>query len=222
MRRSAPAVLLAVAVVVTGGCSSDGGTPQLRESADRGYVAGDRSVVQLTPDQRDGPVQVSGETLDGDPLDIVDLRGGVVVLNVWGSWCPPCRAEAPDLVAAHDELAGMDVTFVGINIQDASTTNARRYEESFDIPYESIFDRDGRQLLNLRGDIPPNAIPSTLVLDRSGAVAARAIGQVDRATLVGLVEDVLSESTTASAGDSATGSPTSATGSPTAPAGDSP
>ncbi len=187
------AVLGLLTVIAGSGCSAEGGTPQLRETADRGFVAGDGTVEVLPVAERGDPVDIAGETLDGDPLDIADLRGGAVVLNVWGSWCAPCRAEAPDLVAAHDQLAGADVTFVGINTRDASTTNARAFEESFDIPYASIFDPDGDQLLNLRGRIPPNAIPSTLVVDRTGAVAVRVIGQVDGTTLVGLVEDILAE-----------------------------
>lgn len=197
MRRAALALVVAPGMVAAaiglGGCTSEGGTPQLRETADRGYVAGDGSVVVLQPGERGEPVDVSGETLDGEQLDLEQLRGRAVVLNVWGSWCAPCRAEAPDLVAAHDTFDGQAVTFVGIDINDASTTNAIAFEESFGIPYQSIYDPDGVTLLALRGDIPPKAIPSTLVLDRSGAVAARVLGRVERSTLVGLVENVLAE-----------------------------
>ncbi|MGF1663891.1 MAG: TlpA family protein disulfide reductase [Kineosporiaceae bacterium] len=202
MRRSrAPAAgalaMLAGLAVAVAGCTSDAGTPELRDAGDAGFVAGDGSVAVLPAADRDAPVEIAGETLDGEPLDLAGLRGGAVVLNVWGSWCAPCRAEAPDLVSAHDRLTADhpgEVAFVGLNIRDASAVNARRFEEGFGVPYPSLYDPDSLLLLQLRGEIPPNAIPSTLVLDRSGAVAARVLGRVDEATLVGLVEDVLAES----------------------------
>ena len=195
MRRTAAAVVAAGALVVAG-CTSDAGTPELRDSQDSGFVAGDGSVAVLPVADRDAPVEIGGETLDGEPLDLADLRGQAVVVNVWGSWCAPCRAEAPDLVAAHDRLTGEhpgEVSFVGLNIRDASATNARGFEDTFEVPYPSLYDPDSVLLLALRGEIPPNAIPSTLVLDRSGAVAARVLGQVEEGTLVGLVENVLDE-----------------------------
>jgi thiol-disulfide isomerase/thioredoxin len=190
-----PAAALGLALAVAG-CTADAGTPELRDAGDAGFVAGDGSVAVLPAADRDPPVDVAGETLDGEALDLAALRGAVVVLNVWGSWCAPCRAEAPDLVAAHDRLAADhpdEVAFVGLNIRDASVTNARRFEERLGVPYPSLSDPDSLLLLRLRGEIPPNAIPSTLVLDRTGAVAARVLGRVDEATLVGLVEDVLAE-----------------------------
>lgn len=189
-----PALALAL---VLAGCTSDAGTPELRDADDSGFVAGDGSVAVLPVADRDAPVEIAGETLEGEPLDLADLRGQAVVVNVWGSWCGPCRAEAPDLVAAHDRLAAEnpgEVSFVGLNIRDASPTNARGFEESFGIPYPSLYDPDSVLLLALRGEIPPQAIPSTLVLDRSGAVAARVLGPVEEGTLVGLVENVLAES----------------------------
>lgn len=194
--RRVVATLLAAGALAVAGCTSDAGTPELRDAEENGFVAGDGSVAVLAVDEREAPVEIAGETLDGEPLDLADLRGRAVVLNVWGSWCPPCRAEAPDLVAAHDRLAEGypdEVSFVGLNVRDASTTNARGFEETFAVPYPSLYDPDSVLLLGLRGEIPPNAIPSTLVLDRSGAVAARVLGPVEEGTLVGLVEDVLAE-----------------------------
>jgi thiol-disulfide isomerase/thioredoxin len=200
MRRPAAAplvgALLVAAVLVVTGCTSDAGAPELRDAGESGFVAGDGSVAVLPVAEREAPVEIAGETLGGEPLDLADMRGGAVVVNVWGSWCAPCRAEAPDLVAAHDRLAAEhpdEVSFVGLNVRDASTTNARGFEETFAVPYPSLYDPDSVLLLGLRGEIPPNAIPSTLVLDRSGAVAARVLGPVEDGTLVGLVEDVLAE-----------------------------
>jgi thiol-disulfide isomerase/thioredoxin len=112
-------------------------------------------------------------------------------VNVWGSWCAPCRSEAPDLVAASEELADDGVEFLGINSRDLDRAAARAFQRRFEVPYPSIYDQQGRTLLAFRGTLSPNAIPSTVVIDQEGRVAASVIGEVTRSTLVGLVEDVV-------------------------------
>ncbi len=200
-RRTGLGVLagLALAGVATfAGCSTEGGVSQeLRAAADSarddGIVTGDGSIAVVPPAERGDPVTgLAGQTLDGTELDLAELRGGVVVLNVWGSWCAPCRAEAPELVAAHEALASGDdpVAFVGINARDVSVENALAFERTFGIEYQSLYDPDGSLLLALRGDVPPNAIPSTLVLDPQGRVAARVLGETTAVTLEALVDEV--------------------------------
>lgn len=190
-----------VAVLGVAGCSSSGegqvGVPGLREPASRAYVSGDSSIEVLAPEQRGEPVvAVAGQTLDGDELDTADLAGSLVVLNVWGSWCAPCHAEAPELVAAEKELTAAattgapEVRFVGINIRDRSREAAIGFEEEYGIGWPSLYDPDSLLLLPLAEDIPPNVVPSTLVLDQDGRVAARLLGKVDADTLVGVVEQV--------------------------------
>lgn len=186
MRRALPPLLLAGALALAG-CSGSGA-----QGGDTGFVSGDRLTTRLAADERAEPVSFTAPVLgDGDQLALSELRGEVVVLNVWGSWCSPCRQEAPDLVAAAEELEG-EATFLGVNVRDNDAA-ALRFEERFGVTYPSVVDRDGGVLLALRGAVAPNAIPSTVVVDREGRVAARVSGRVDRATLVGLVEDVLAE-----------------------------
>lgn len=161
-------------------------------TGDKGYVDGNGIITRLPADERravDG--EVSGETLDGQKWSLDDQRGKVVVLNVWGTWCPPCRKEAPVLSEAARQLKADDVVFMGINTRDSSPAQGLAFERAFDVAYPSLFDPDGRTLLAFRGTITPNAIPSTLVIDRNGKVAASVLGEITRAsTLVGLVEDV--------------------------------
>lgn len=126
-------------------------------------------------DARDGLPPLRGTTLDGAAFDSSALAGNIVVYNVWGSWCPPCRAEAPTLRALSTEFQAAGVRFVGINVKDTRSA-ARSFERRFAIPYPSMFDPAGELLLNFRGTIPPSAIPSTVLIDRQGRVAGRIVG----------------------------------------------
>ena len=182
-------VVAVVSAVLLGatGCSKVGST------GDKGYIAGE-GVITLLPDaQRKAPGAVSGQTLDGAQLSLASYAGKVVVVNVWGAWCPPCRAEADDLAAAARELAPKGVVFVGINTRDASPDNARSFERRYGVPYPSIYDPGGRNLLAFHRTLTPNAIPSTVVIDAQGRVAASILGEVtSKTTLVDLVQDVMS------------------------------
>lgn len=146
------------------------------------YPVGDRSA----------PVVVTGDSLTGEVLSTEDLRGDVVVLNVWGSWCAPCREEAPVLAATSQRLADRGVSFLGINVRD-NTAAALAFEKRFGIDYPSIADVDGQALLSLNQFVPANAVPVTLVLDRQGRVAARIIGVLTATSLASALDPVIDE-----------------------------
>ena len=186
--RCSAVTVVAAALVALAGCT--GGSSDA--VADQGFVSGDGSVTQVAAADRKDPVSFSGTTLDGQSYDVRDDRGRVVVVNVWGSWCAPCIAEAPALQAVHELTQDQDVSFVGVNTKDGEAS-ARAHEKRFGVTYPSIDDDGGRVLLDLRGSLPPSAIPSTLVLDREGRVAARILGKADRTVLNGVVDDVLAE-----------------------------
>ena len=189
-RRAAAAILTALlASAGLAACSND----QVGSSGDAGFVAGKGVITRLALDKRKEPGEVSGETLDGKPISLDDYRGKTVVVNVWGSWCAPCRSEAPDLVAASKELGRDGVAFVGIDSRDLDRAAAQAFVRRFEVPYPSIYDQQGKTLLAFRGTLSPNAIPSTVVIDSQGRVAASIIGETTKATLVGLVRDVMTE-----------------------------
>lgn len=169
------------------GCSS------LQGTGDKGYVSAAGDVVEVAPGEREAPITLSGRDLEGDRLSTEQFRGKPVVAVVWGSWCAPCRAEAPDVVAVAREM-GDQAQFVGINIRDASTEQARSFVRTFDVPYPSYFSPDGEAMLAFSGTLTPNSIPSFVVLDADGRVAASIIGELpSRTTLVDVIEDVADE-----------------------------
>ena len=175
--------LLALAAVA--GCGGDVGS-----SGEQGFVSGNGAITALPVADRAAPGEVSGRTIDGEPLSLADYDGQVVVVNVWGSWCAPCRAEAPMLADAARDLADQDVAFLGIDSRDLNESQARAFVRTFDIPYPSIYDQRGSTLLAFRGTLTPNSIPSTVIIDRQGRVAASVLGEITRTTLYDLVEEV--------------------------------
>ena len=182
-----------VAVVVAGllltatACTTGQQAAQNREGQ-TGFVSGTGNVSVFAAGERKPAPALSGTTLDGKTWNLADHAGKVVVLNVWGSWCKPCRKEAPDLVAAAKEL-GPSVQFVGLNTRDLTKPAPTRFVEEFGVTYPSIFDPSGKLLLGFRGQISPSAIPSTLVIDKNGKVAARVLGETTKDTLLGMVKD---------------------------------
>ena len=181
-----PACLLALLVLT--GCSS------LQGTGEKGYVSGNGQITELEPGERSKPIQLSGEDLDGKPVSLEDFAGKVVVVNVWGAWCTDCRKEAPDLVRAAEKITGNDVAFLGIDARDPSKENAQGYVRTFRIPFRSIYDPKGETLLRFHGTLTPNSVPSTVVLDREGRVAASILGTLPSSTtLTSLIQKVVDE-----------------------------
>lgn len=181
-------MMLALGIVLAlAGCSASS-----KGVGTNAYPIGNGAAMRVPVEHRGKPVALSGTTLTGSRLDVASLRGQTVVLNVWGSWCSPCRKEAPALVQAQSQLASKRVAFVGINTEDPDVSQARAFVQKYKITYPSLVDDGGRLLLALNGAVPPNAIPTTLVLDPQGRVAARFSGEITQRTLVDLVSDVMS------------------------------
>jgi thiol-disulfide isomerase/thioredoxin len=189
-RPAAPAGVSTVALAVVLGTVLAGCSSAPSQRAGTSFVAGDGVITMVAPAHRQDPVAVSGETLEGTRLDLATLRGKPVVLNVWGSWCAPCRTEAPVLEAAKRRLTPDRASFVGIDTRDDDAAQALAFQRRYQISYPSLVD-DGALLLALRGAVPPSSIPSTLVLDGQGRIAARISGPVPSVTtLVDVVADV--------------------------------
>ena len=184
---------LLAATLLLAGCAADPSSVagQAKDGSDKNYVSQDGGIEHLAVGKRAAPVALTGSTLDGSRWSVADAAGKVVVLNVWGSWCPPCVKEQPELVTAYQRLraAHPDVVFMGVNNRD-SVTNAKAFVTANAVPYPSLAD-DGTTMAALQGLVP--APPVTLVLDRQGRVAGRITGETTAATLTALVEDVVKD-----------------------------
>lgn len=173
-------VLMAIALSLTS-CGG-GGTSTSQES----FVSGNGSVTFIKPEKRIEAPALSGMTLSG--TNYTYSVGKVAVVNVWASWCSPCRAEAPTLVALANKYS--DVAFIGILTRDNPAT-AEAFQRGFSLPYPTLI--DDLLLIGFKGSLPANAIPSTVLIDKAGRVAARISGAVTVASLSDLIERVSKE-----------------------------
>jgi thiol-disulfide isomerase/thioredoxin len=190
-RRAAIRIAAAlVALLILASCARTGADEQTRSAGQVGYPDVPRNLTRVPPDQRKELPTVSGPALGSNQtISTQDFRGKVVVINVWGSWCPPCRKEAPDLQAASVETKDV-AQFVGITSKDYDPAPAEAFVRSFEITYPSIYDPSGKVLLAFAGDLPPSAIPSTMIIDRQGRLAVRVLSEVSKITLVDMINDV--------------------------------
>ncbi|MGP4110097.1 TlpA family protein disulfide reductase [Streptomyces sp. 4N509B] len=187
-------VLLAAGLTA---CSGDQAGPS---GGDTQIVQGTGEITTVPVADREQAPELTGESLDGGQLSLSDYRGEVVVLNIWGSWCAPCRAEAPHLVAVAEETADQGVQFLGINTRDRDRTPALTFEEDYGIGFPSFYDPSGRLLLEFpSGSLNPQAIPTTIVVDREGRIAARALLALTDDELRSIIEPIVAEG----AGDAA-------------------
>ena len=162
----------------------------MESSGDKGYVSGSGQVEIVATGDRGKPIELSGKGLDGEDLDLADLRGKPVVVNVWGSWCAQCLAEQDDLTEASQELEGT-AEFVGIDIRDPAVENAQAFVRSYAVPYPSFYSPDGKALVAFAGTLTAYTVPATVVLDSDGRIAAAIRGQLpSKQTLLDMVNDV--------------------------------
>jgi len=177
------ACLIAVAVTLSA-CAADGRSP----------TATDGVVEVIANEDRQEVEPFTGELLQGGSFDSASLAGKVVVYNVWGSWCAPCRKEAPVLKRVSEETEKLGVRFVGINVRDNDAA-ARAFEDNYGIEYPSITtDTSTDAMLAFGPALPPSAVPSTMVVDAQGRLAARIVGPTDYSTLSTIVTETAAES----------------------------
>lgn len=176
-----------IASVALAGCAP---APKPAQPTER--QVGMAAVTEFEPAQRGKAVTLQGTDTDGKQLNSDDLRGKVIVVNLWYAACGPCRAEAPVLKTVTDEFADQGVTGIGLNTRDSAET-AAAFEQKFGINYPTIVDSHGKAVAELTKYISARAVPVTVILDHDGRVAARNIGIVNESVLRGLVKKVVAE-----------------------------
>ncbi|MEW2219812.1 TlpA disulfide reductase family protein [Streptomyces sp. NPDC006990] len=153
-------------------------------SGDTKFVQGTGEITKVPKSRRAAVPDLAGPSVDGKKLKLSDFKGKVIVLNVWGSWCSPCRAEAPNLAKVARDTEDEGVQFVGINTRDLDKANAKAFERNYDIDYPSFYDPSGKLILKFpKNTLSPQAIPSTLILDKDGKVAVRALKELSEKEL---------------------------------------
>lgn len=177
MRKIVALTLLTIFLTSCGGGSS---------TSQESFVSGNGSVTFIDAVNRKDAPPLGGTTLSGEEFSY--SVGKVGVLNVWASWCSPCRAEIPTLIELSKNFK--TVQFMGLLTRD-NPVNAEAFSRRFSIPYPTFI--DDSLLIGFKGSLPANAIPSTVVIDKQGRVAARISGAVTVRSLSNLIEKVVSE-----------------------------
>ena len=184
-QRQRVGLALGSALMVLAGCASTSGSTE-------GFVSSSKTITVVPVAERRPAPELVGLDLQGKPMSSADLRGDdrILVVNVWGSWCAPCRREAPVLAEASRHYAKRGVAFLGLLSRDKPAT-ATAFARRFDVTYPSLQDPGGRLQLRFADSLPSQGIPTTWIIDRQGRVAVRVLAEVTRGTLAGLIDDEL-------------------------------
>jgi thiol-disulfide isomerase/thioredoxin len=183
------AAVAALAGLATAGCASGQIGANVPQSSGQSFVGSSYESTFYQVGQRPAAPAVSGTTLTGQRLSLDSYKGKTVVLNFWGSWCPPCRREAPALGTLARQLQPDGVRFVGVDIRDQPAP-ALAFMQTFRVGFPSLNDPNGELALEFHSTVPPASIPTTLIIDRSGRIAARIFGASSYAALKDLVAKV--------------------------------
>jgi thiol-disulfide isomerase/thioredoxin len=186
-------VAVVAAALVLAGCST--GTDAVERGTEFQFVSpGGRTEIFYDGDDRQQAPPVSGEDLmtEGSDIAVSDFDGEVVVLNLWGAWCPPCRVEAPELQKVHDQKKADGVTVLGIDVRDENRTAPQDFVRDTGLTYPSIYDPPGRSLLAFKG-YPRSVVPSTIVLDKRHRVAAVYLRDLLATDLLPVLDRLLAE-----------------------------
>jgi thiol-disulfide isomerase/thioredoxin len=186
-RPSIVAGLVLVLAAAASGCATSASSA----TGGKQYVAGDGSFTLIPAAERQQAPDLSGPLVGGGTASLAAHQGEVVVLNLWASWCGPCRREAPSLAAAAEMLP--DAAFFGINTRD-NEGSAEAFEQSQRIPYPSFSDQDGSLVLQMQQVVNMRSLPVTVVLDARGRVAAAVYGPTTATTIKDIVSPLERES----------------------------
>jgi thiol-disulfide isomerase/thioredoxin len=185
-------VAVAAASLALTACAGGAIAQSTPASNGQNFVSGTSGTTVFASSDPMRAPPVTGTTLTGARLSLARFRGHVLVMNFWGSWCTPCRAEAPALASLAASFRPAGVAFLGVDIRD-TPTSAEAFVRDFKITYPSLNDPGGLIALDFRNTVPPAGIPTTLVISRSGRIAARVIGEISYPGLRELISKTLAQ-----------------------------
>ncbi len=186
MRRILASAALAIAAaLLLSGCSApDQLALDYGSGGNKNYVAGDGSILEIAPENRGEPIVFTGVDEAGVDVSSDDYRGKALVVNFWAGYCAPCRAEAPDLEKLSQQWKDRGAQFLGVNTYDESGA-ILAFARNYGVTYPSIVDvHSGATQLAFAGTVAPSALPTTIVLDSKGRVAARILGQIESVSIL--------------------------------------
>ncbi|SDZ56234.1 TlpA family protein disulfide reductase [Herbiconiux ginsengi] len=179
--------LLIIGICLTA-CSNDALAEQYRDGGSPGFIAGDGAVIEVPEAERVAPIVLADvEDMSGIAVEIPAADARVTVVNFWYAGCAPCRAEAADLIDVARQTEGSGASFLGVNVRDTAAT-AQSFIDGYRVPYPNVIDSDGAVQFAFAGEIAPNAVPTTLVLDREGRVSSRILGTAEPSILLALIK----------------------------------
>jgi thiol-disulfide isomerase/thioredoxin len=189
--------LILAATVVFAATSCATGTDAVAQGGSFDFVSpgGQTEIFYDPPETRGSIGALTGPSLmeEGQRVSLDDYAGQVVVINLWGQWCAPCRAEADDLERSFEATRDLGVQFLGINVRDPQRDKAQDFVVDNQVTYPSIYDPPMRTLSALGGNYPTSVIPSTLILDRQHRVAGVFLKALLAEDLTPVIERVASE-----------------------------
>lgn len=186
MRRIVTPIVLGLSLALAlAGCSSaDQLAIDYGSGGNKNYVAGDGSILEIPPENRTKTIEFTGTTETGAEVSSDDYRGEALVVNFWAGYCAPCRAEAPELQKLSQKWADRGAKFLGVNTYD-EPASVQAFARNYGVTYPSIIDvHSGTVQLAFAGTVAPSALPTTIVLDAKGRVAARILGQIESASIL--------------------------------------
>ena len=193
MRR--PLATFAAAAVLLAGCST--GDDAVVQGGTFEFVApgGKTDITYDPPETRGTPGKLSGPDLmdTARTISLADFAGQAVVINIWGQWCGPCRAEVSELQKAYDATRGDGVAFLGIDVRDNDIDAPRDFVKDRRVSFPSIYDPAMRTMIAFGGKYPTTVIPSTVVLDREHRVAAVFLRELLATDLIPLLQRLAAE-----------------------------
>lgn len=181
-RRTVVITTAALAVLLGGGLAIG------LSAQGKGNASASDGIVKYQPGQRPAAPDFTAASLTGGTIKLSSYRGKTVVLNFWGSWCSPCRDEAPTLAVLSEQYGKQGVAFLGDDVGD-TPANALAFTRSIGIGYPSINDPGYAVVQKFSQVTPVSDTPTTVVIDKTGHVAGMVIGTVSYGQMTTLLRD---------------------------------